>query len=106
MSLKTRFKNLGNILAEDEAQTDVFVLESPVLTNGMYAAHARRDRRAARRGDRLHHAAAGAGAPAGDALRASLDRIRAEAEDAALRGCATIVLTDERLGPGPRRRCR
>ncbi len=36
MSLKTRFKNLGNILAEEEAQTDVFVLDSPVLTNGMY----------------------------------------------------------------------
>jgi glutamate synthase (NADPH/NADH) large chain len=29
MSLKTRFKNLGNILAQDEAQTDVYVLESP-----------------------------------------------------------------------------
>ena len=36
MSLRTRFKNLGNILAEDESQTNVFVLESPVLTNGMY----------------------------------------------------------------------
>ena len=36
MSLKTRFKNLGNILAQDETQTDVYVLESPVLTNGMY----------------------------------------------------------------------
>jgi len=35
MSLKTRFKNLGNILATDETQTDVFVLESPILTNGM-----------------------------------------------------------------------
>ncbi len=36
MSLKTRFKNLGNILAQDETQTRVFVLESPVLTTGMY----------------------------------------------------------------------
>ena len=36
MSLKTRFKNLGNILAQDEAQTEVFVLDSPVLTTGMY----------------------------------------------------------------------
>jgi glutamate synthase (NADPH/NADH) large chain len=35
----------------------------------------------------------------GDALRANLDRVRAEAEDAALRGCATIVLTDEISGP-------
>jgi glutamate synthase (NADPH/NADH) large chain len=36
MSLRTRFKNLGNILAQDATQTNVFVLESPVLTNGMY----------------------------------------------------------------------
>ena len=35
MSLKTRFKNLGNILVTDQAQTNVFVLESPILTNGM-----------------------------------------------------------------------
>ena len=36
MSLKTRFKNLGNILAQDETQTDVYVMDSPVLTNGSY----------------------------------------------------------------------
>lgn len=35
MSLNTRFKNLGNILASDETQTDVYVLESPFLSNGM-----------------------------------------------------------------------
>src|SRR5690606_35753639 len=28
MSLKTRFKNLGNILAQDETQADVYVLQS------------------------------------------------------------------------------
>ena len=36
MSLKTRFKNLGNILSTDAAQADVFVLESPFLTTLMY----------------------------------------------------------------------
>ena len=36
MSLRTRFKNLGNILAEEKTQTDVFVLESPFMTTGMY----------------------------------------------------------------------
>ena len=41
MSLKTRFKNLGNILAQDETQTDVYVLESPVLTTGHVRAHPR-----------------------------------------------------------------
>jgi len=100
MSLKTRFKNLGNILAQDAAQADVYVLESPVLTTGMY--------------ERIHGLLGEKNvavidctmplpaeeARAGDALRANLDRIRAEAEDAALRGCATIVLTDEMSAPG------
>ncbi len=99
MSLKTRFKNLGNILVEDEAQTDVYVLESPVLTTGMY------ERILGYIGDKaLAVIDCTMPIPAeearpGDALRANLDRIRAEAEDAALRGCATIVLTDEHSGP-------
>jgi len=95
MSLKTRFKNLGNILAQDAAQADVYVLQSPVLTTGMYV--------------RIHELLGEKNvavidctmplpapeARAGDALRANLDRIRAEAEDAVLRGCGAIVLTDE-----------
>ena len=36
MGLKTRFRNLRNILAEGPDQTDqMYVLESPVMTNGM-----------------------------------------------------------------------
>ncbi len=100
MSLKTRFKNLGNILAQDEAQTDVYVLESPVLTTGMY------DRMTAFMGEKtLAEIDCTFPTPSpdsrpGDALRANpLERVRAEAEDAALRGCATIVLTDEACGP-------
>ena len=99
MSLKTRFKNLGNILAQDETQTDVYVMDSPVLTTGMY-----------RRilefiGEKnIAHIDCTIPIPAdearpGDTLRAALDRIRADAEDAALRGCATIVLSDEASGP-------
>jgi glutamate synthase (NADPH/NADH) large chain len=99
MSLKTRFKNLGNILAQDETQTDVYVMDSPVLTTGMY-----------RRilefigPKNIAHIDCAMPIPVeearpGDTLRAALDRIRAEAEDAALRGCATIVLTDETSGP-------
>src|SRR3990167_152908 len=100
MSLKTRFKNLGNILAESETQADVFVMESPVLTTGMY------QRVVEVIGEKnVAHVDCTMPIPAaesrpGDALRANLDRIRAEAEDAALRGCATIVLTDEASGPG------
>ena len=99
MSLKTRFKNLGNILAEDEAQTDVYVAESPVLTTGMY------ERILDYIGDRnlgVIDCTMPIPAPEarpGDALRANLDRIRAEAEDAALRGCSTIILTDETIAP-------
>ena len=99
MSLKTRFKNLGNILAQDETQTDVYVLESPILTNGMYERF---------RGVLGEKAAAvidctfplpAPGAAAGATLRAHLDRIRAEAEEAALSGRTQIVLTDEGVGP-------
>lgn len=99
MSLKTRFKNLGNVLAEDEAQTDVFVLESPVVTTGMY------ERMIAYMGERnlaVIDCTMPLPAPEarpGDALRANLDRIRAEAEDAALSGRSQIVLTDEGSGP-------
>ncbi|WP_374659701.1 glutamate synthase large subunit [Phenylobacterium sp.] len=99
MSLKTRFKNLGNILAQDEAQTDVFVLESPVLTTGMYqrVIGVIGEKNVATIDCTMPIPAAES--RPGDALRANLDRIRAEAEDAALRGCATIVLTDEGAGP-------
>jgi glutamate synthase (NADPH) large chain len=99
MSLKTRFKNLGNVLAEDAAQADVFVLESPVVTTGMY------ERMIAFMGERnvcVIDCSMPLPAPEarpGDALRANLDRIRAEAEDAALSGRTQIVLTDEGSGP-------
>jgi hypothetical protein len=36
MSLRTRFKNLGNVLAQNKTQLEVFTLESPVISTGMY----------------------------------------------------------------------
>ena len=95
MSLKTRFKNLGNILAQDAGQTNVYTLNSPVLTTGMYA------RVIDVMGEKnvclidCTMPIPVAEARPGDALRAALDRIRAEAEDAALRGCGAIVLSDD-----------
>ncbi|MEM6947700.1 MAG: glutamate synthase large subunit, partial [Pseudomonadota bacterium] len=98
MSLKTRFKNLGNVLATDETQQDVFVLESPVLTTGMY--------------ERLRALLSGqvteidctfdadAADATGDTLKAALDRIRSDAEDAVRAGHEHIVLTDEHAGEG------
>jgi glutamate synthase (NADPH/NADH) large chain len=96
MSLKTRFKNLGNILAEEEAQTNVFVLDSPVLTTGMYERM-------------LDVVGAGttvtidcsyplpeADARPGAGLREALDRIQVEAQAAVEGGSGLVVLTDER----------
>ena len=99
MSLKTRFKNLGNILAQDEAQTDVYVLQSPVLTTGMY------ERIVEFIGEKniaVIDCTMPIPAPEarpGDALRANLDRIRKQAEEAALSGRSQIILTDEASGP-------
>ena len=94
MSLATRFKNLGNILAQDDTQTNVFVLSSPVLTNGMHA------RLLAELGDAVEVIDCTFERRRGDAadgaLRAALDRIRAEAEAAVRAGKTHIVLTDER----------
>ena len=97
MSLKTRFKNLGNILASDATQTDVFVLESPVLTNGMFK------RFMDMLGDRSTTIDCTFDPPAkeahaGESLRACLDRIQQEAEDAVRSGHEHIILTDEFQG--------
>jgi glutamate synthase (NADPH) large chain len=97
MSLRTRFKNLGNILAEDETQTNVFVLESPVLTNGMY------NRMLDAIGEQVavidctfapDEATSGGGG--GVALRNAIERIREEARVAVSSGRGHIILTDEK----------
>jgi glutamate synthase (NADPH/NADH) large chain len=99
MSLATRFKNLGNILAQDEAQQNVHVLSSPFLTNGMYA------RMLTALGDDAKiidcTAPVAEGQPAEKALRAALDRIRDEVLHAVQNeGRSHIVLSDEAQGPG------
>ncbi|MFN3314392.1 MAG: glutamate synthase central domain-containing protein, partial [Hyphomonas sp.] len=93
MSLRTRFKNLGNVLDTDKSQQEVFVLESPVLTTGMYE----------RLLDRLALGteiidctfAAEDVNFEGAALKAALERIRREAEEAVRAGREHIILTDE-----------
>lgn len=98
MSLKTRFKNLGNILVTDKTQTDVFVLESPVLSNGMYV----------RLKDRLDqktveidctYAVSNVRCD-GTALSRALDRIKAEAAAAVEAGAGHVILTDEHQNAG------
>ena len=99
MSLKTRFKNLGNILAQDETQTDVYVLESPVLTTGMFE----RIRGFVGEDDiavlDATLAPPLAGAAPGATLRHALDRLRADAEASVRAGRTQLVLTDEGSGP-------
>ena len=93
MSLVTRFKNLGNILASDKTQTDVYVLESPILTNGMYVRlRGLLDQKIAEI-DCTYPADEAAGD--GVALKAALDRIRIEAAKSVEDGAGVIVLTDE-----------
>ncbi|HYD68640.1 glutamate synthase large subunit [Azospirillum sp.] len=92
MSLKTRLGNLGNILDEDESQTRLLQLESPVLTT------------AELRAMRAYMADTAAeidctfpvdGGP--DALKDALKRIRQETEDAVRGGANHVILTDERM---------
>lgn len=98
MSLKTRFKNLGNILLESESQTDVFVLESPFLTNLMYE----RMRAFPNVGKVVNldctFAVPDEAHRAGQGLKAALDNLRDQAVAAVEGGASMLVLTDEDLG--------
>src|SRR3546814_4298054 len=95
MTLTTRLGNPGNCLAEDEGQCDLFQLDTPVLTNGEFAALR----------DYLSDSAAeidctfdpGAGE---HALSEALERIRHEAEDAVRGGAVHVILSDHDCGPG------
>ncbi|HTW35997.1 MAG TPA: glutamate synthase large subunit, partial [Rhizomicrobium sp.] len=96
MSLKTRFRNLGNVLEQDEAQTeDVFVLESPVISTGMY------QRMKEHLEGRFYEIdcvfPVREGVPQENALRDAVERIRTEAEDAVREGYNHLILTDERI---------
>ncbi len=97
MSLKTRFRNLGNVLATDESQTEVYVLEGPCISTGMYS------RMKEHLEGRFYEIDCvfetnGDGTAKPGALKAALDRIRAEAEDAVRQGYSHLILTDERIG--------
>jgi glutamate synthase (NADPH/NADH) large chain len=94
MSLKTRFKNLNNVL-EDKNPSDVFLLESPVLTTGMYERMLRVLGESVEIIDCTFERPLDPGA-AGEALRDALDRVRVEAENAVRAGRSHIVLSDER----------
>ncbi|MBI1213382.1 MAG: glutamate synthase large subunit [Alphaproteobacteria bacterium] len=98
MSLRTRFRNLGNVLAQDKTQVEVFTLESPVISTGMYMRM--RDHLI----DRFYEIDCvfefGPDGATDGALKAALERICKEAEDAVASGYGHLILTDERVGPG------
>ncbi|MGB3553409.1 MAG: glutamate synthase large subunit, partial [Jannaschia sp.] len=89
MSLKTRFGNLKNVLDEDGSQTEILILDSPFVGNAQFQAMFAHFEDSVTTID----CSFPAGGQAGD-LRANLDRIRDEAEDAVRSGAGHIVLTD------------
>jgi glutamate synthase (NADPH/NADH) large chain len=95
MSLKTRFRNLGNVLSQDEKQAEVFVLESPVISTGMY--ERMKDHLEGRfyEIDCVFEVRDGKPKDAG-ALARALERIKNDAEDAVRQGYNHLILTDER----------
>ena len=94
MTLKTRLGNLGNVFDEDSSQTDILLLESPVLSTSEF------EGMVAHMGDTVAtiDATFAVGGP-DQPLTAALVRIRSEAEDAVREGKTHLVLTDENLGP-------
>ncbi|MCG8354671.1 MAG: glutamate synthase large subunit, partial [Kiloniellales bacterium] len=95
MTLKTRLGNLGNILDADEAQCRVLQLDSPVLSNAEFEAMRDYMGETALDLDCSFDPAEGSGA-----LRAAIERIRREAEDAVRGGCEHLVLSDKNVGSG------
>ncbi len=92
MSLKTRFGNLKNVLDQDSSQTEILTLESPVVSNGQFAAMMAHIGDAARVIDCTYDAG-----EAGEDIRAALERVRREAEEAVRAGVGHLVLTDEAI---------
>ena len=85
MTLRTRLGNLGNILDESPEQCDHLVLQSPVVSNSEWYALKHH------LGDKAVEIDCSFPASSGpDGMRNSLDRIRAEAEQAVRGGCEHV----------------
>jgi glutamate synthase (NADPH) large chain len=94
MSLKTRFGNLANILESGAQQSDVLVLESPVLSSRGWATLKAHFGAQTAEIDCTFPADGGQ-----DALRQAIAKIRAEAESAVRAGKTELFLTEENVGP-------
>ncbi|MBR0553209.1 glutamate synthase large subunit [Stakelama marina] len=94
MSLNTRFGNLDNILDSHKRPGKVLVLDSPVLTGAEWARLKAHFEGQAAEIDCTFEAGAGH-----ESLRAAIQRIRAQAEQAVREGRSELFLTDEHIGP-------
>ncbi|MBT2187593.1 glutamate synthase large subunit [Sphingobium nicotianae] len=94
MSLKTRFSNLANILEEESQNSDVLVLESPVLLCEDWSRLKKYFGKSVAEIDCTFPVD---GPP--DALRAAINRLRDEAEIAVRAGQTELFLSDEAIGP-------
>ncbi len=90
MSLKTRFGNDGNFLALDDTHSEIVLADTPILLAHEMAAATQHFQKRITRIDTIFALDA-----AGNGLRQGLDRIVAEAENAALAGRSFLLLTDE-----------
>jgi glutamate synthase (NADPH) large chain len=92
MSLKTRFGNLANILDTEDRRERVLVLDSPVLTGEDWARLRAYFGNGAAEIDCTFDAHGGP-----EKLRAAIQRIRNQAEQAVREGRSELFLTDERI---------
>ncbi len=95
MSLKTRFGNLANILDTEDRRERVLVLPSPVLTGADWHRLKTHFGRSAAEIDCTFEAEGGP-----DRLRAAIQRIRNQAEQAVREGRSELFLTDEHVSEG------
>jgi glutamate synthase (NADPH/NADH) large chain len=94
MTLKTRLGNLGNVLDEEESQTRLLLLDSPLLSNAEFLAMREYMGDTATAIDCTF-----APENSRNTLRTAIERIQAEAEDAVRGGCVHLILSDEATGP-------
>ncbi len=94
MTLTTRLGNLGDILAQSGDQTRLLQLESPMLSNGAFAAMRKGMGRKAQDIDCTFSIEDG-----DNAMATAIARIQQEVELAVRGGCEHLVLSDKNVGP-------
>jgi glutamate synthase (NADPH/NADH) large chain len=97
MSLKTRFGNLANILDTEDRRERVLVLDSPVLTGEDWARLKAYFGHGAAEIDCTFEVGANGVKRGPERLRAAIQRIRNQAEQAVREGRSELFLTDEHV---------